>query len=99
MVAEREGKEGKMVEIECLLCEKPIKLPKYIDTENYEGEVVCQECQSLLYIKLVKSKLQKYRVKQRGFREISGEEMASLFQILERKRKELLAEEHKHEQK
>jgi len=76
-----------MVEIECLLCEKSIKLPKYIDTENYEGEVVCQECQSLLYIKLVKSKVQKYRVKQRGFRRMSGEEMAQIFKTIQRERK------------
>ena len=88
-----------MVEIECLLCEKHIKLPQYIDAEDYDGEVVCQECQSLLYIKLVKSKVQKYRIKKRGFRELSGEEIASLFQILEQKQKELRAEEHKHEQK
>ena len=84
-----------MVEIEYLLCEKPIKFPKYIDTEDYDGEVVCQECESLLYIKLVKSKVQKYSVKQRGFRELSAEEVASLFQILAQKRKELDAEEHK----
>jgi len=93
------GRRGKMVEIECLLCEKPIKLPKYIDTENYDGEVVCQECESLLYIKLVKGKLQKRRVKQKGFRRFSAEEMASLFKILAEKRKELLAEERKREEK
>jgi len=82
-----------MIEIECLLCEKPIKLPEYIDTENYEGEVVCQECESLLYIKLVNSKVQKYRVKQRGFRRVSAGEVIEMRKMLDEKGKELLGEE------
>ena len=88
-----------MVEIECLLCEKPIKLPKCIDTEDYDGEVVCQECQSLLYIKLVKSKLRKYRIKERGFRGPSADETLELFKILAEKRKELLAAEQNNREK
>ena len=93
-----------MVEIECLLCEKPIKLPRHIDTEDYDGDVVCQECKSLLYIKLVKSKLLKYRFKEKGFRELSGELLepgvvAHLMQLFAQKRKELLAEEGKQEEK
>lgn len=88
-----------MVEIECLLCEKPIKLPKYIDTEDYDGEVVCQECESLLYIKLVKSKVRKYRIEKRGFRELSAEEVVKLFKTMDEKKKELLAEEHKNSEK
>ena len=88
-----------MVEIECLLCEKPIKLPKYIDTEDYDGEVVCQECESLLYIKLVKSKVRKYRIEKRGFRELSAEEVVKLFKAMDEKEKELLTEEHKNRKK
>ena len=43
----------KMVEIECPACEKAIK-PRQLndtdtyDTENYDGEILCQECKSLL---------------------------------------------------
>lgn len=88
-----------MVQIECLLCEKPIELPKYIDTEDYDGEVVCQECESLLYIKLVKSKVRKYRIEKRGFRELSAEEVVKLFKTMDEKEKELLAEEHKNRKK
>ncbi len=51
-----------MVEIECLVCEKIINIPNYIDTEKYEGQMVCQECKSILYVKLVKGKVQKYKV-------------------------------------
>ncbi len=56
-----------MVEIECPACTKTIK-PRQLndtenyDTENYDGHVVCQECKSLLYVKLVKGKVQKSKV-------------------------------------
>jgi DNA-directed RNA polymerase subunit RPC12/RpoP len=51
-----------MVEIECLACGKTIKMPPYIDTEKYDGQVVCQKCNSLLHVKFAKEKVQKYEV-------------------------------------
>ena len=57
----------KMVEIECLACRKAIK-PRQLndtnnyDTENYDGQIVCQKCKSLLYVKSVKGKVQKSKV-------------------------------------
>jgi len=51
-----------MVEIECLACRKNIKIPQYTDTEKYDGQLVCQECKSLLHVKLMKGKVQKYKV-------------------------------------
>ena len=59
-----------MVKVKCLACDTPLKLPEYIDTEDYDGEVVCQKCTSLLYIKLAKSKVRKYRVVEKKFRKI-----------------------------
>jgi len=59
-----------MVEIECLVCGKGIK-PRQLndtenyDTENYDGQIVCQECKSLLYVKLVKGELRKYKIVER----------------------------------
>jgi len=56
-----------MVEIQCVACEKAIK-PRQLndtdnyDTENYDGQIVCQECKSLLYVKSVKGKVQKSKV-------------------------------------
>jgi len=56
-----------MIEIECLACGKAIK-PHQLndtdnyDTENYDGQIVCQECKSLLYAKLVKGKVQKSKI-------------------------------------
>ncbi len=55
------------MKIPCLVCDKPIKLQTYINTQNYDGEVVCRECNSLLHIKLVKSKLEKYRLVKADF--------------------------------
>ncbi len=28
-----------MVEIKCLACGKTLKIPKYVDTDNYEGQM------------------------------------------------------------
>jgi hypothetical protein len=51
-----------MVEIECLVCGKTIKIPQFIDTNNYDGQVTCPECASLLQVKLVGAKVRKYMV-------------------------------------
>ena len=52
----------KMVEIQCLACDKTLKLPQFVNTDNYDGQVKCPECKSLLHIKLVKSKVLKYKI-------------------------------------
>ena len=63
-----------MVEIECLACGKAIK-PQQLndtdnyDTENYDGQIVCQECKSLLYVKLVKGKVQKSKILENKFKD------------------------------
>ena len=60
-----------MVEIECLACGKPIKMPKYIDPKQYDGQVVCQECESLLHVKLAKGKVQKYAIVEKKVRPVT----------------------------
>lgn len=57
-----------MVEIECLVCGKTIEIPEFIDTDNYDGQVACRECASLLHVKLVGSKVRKYEVVEKGIR-------------------------------
>jgi len=54
-----------MVEIQCLACDKTLKLPQYVNTDNYDGQVVCPECKALLHVKLVKSKVLRYRIVER----------------------------------
>jgi hypothetical protein len=54
-----------MVEIECLACDKTLKLPQSIDMDNYDGQLVCSKCKALLHVKLVKGKLRKYKIVER----------------------------------
>jgi DNA-directed RNA polymerase subunit RPC12/RpoP len=58
----RNQSKEQMVEIECLACGKTVKIPQFINTDKYDGQVVCQECKSLLHVKLVKEKVEKYKV-------------------------------------
>jgi len=51
-----------MVEINCLVCGKAIEIPEFIDTNNYDGQIACPGCKSLLQIKLVGAKVRKYGV-------------------------------------
>ena len=54
-----------MVDIQCLACDKTLKLPQFVNTDNYDGQVVCPECKALLHIKLVKGKVLKYKIVER----------------------------------
>jgi len=56
-----------MVKIKCLVCESVIKFPDFIDTNDYDGQLICQKCRSLLHVKLVKAKLQKYDIVKEKF--------------------------------
>lgn len=79
-----------MVEIECLACGKAIK-PRQLndtenyDTENYDGQIVCQnqECKSLLYVKLVKGKVQKSKIVKKNFGDFDFTKL-----VMERKQQE-----------
>ena len=54
-----------MVEIECLACDKTLELPQFIDTDNYDGQLVCLKCKALLHVKFVRGKLRKYKIVER----------------------------------
>ena len=60
-----------MVEIECLECGETLKIPQFVNTDNYDGQVVCQKCNTLLHIKLVQSEVRKYWVVEKGAKRIS----------------------------
>lgn len=56
-----------MPKIECLFCYEPIDIPKYIDLEEYEGEIVCKNCHTRASIKFANSpKPTKYKVVKEG---------------------------------
>lgn len=50
------------MEINCLVCGKAITIPEFVDTNNYDGQITCPECKSLLHVKLVGGKVRKYMV-------------------------------------
>jgi len=62
------------MEIDCLVCGKTITIPDFIDTNNYDGQLTCQECKSLLRVKLGGGKVRKYEVveKKRGLTPIES---------------------------
>ena len=65
-----------MVEIECHKCGTVFTPHQSIDTNNYDGEVVCPKCKSLLHVKLVKGKLQKRKVVDKGKITITADQYA-----------------------
>ena len=69
-----------MVEIECLACGKAVKPLRFIDNDNYDGQIVCQECKSLLHVKLVKGKVQKYRVVENKIKDFNFTELVMRMQ-------------------
>lgn len=84
-----------MVKVECLACGKLVKLPQFIDIDSYDGQVVCKECKSLLYVKLVKGKVQKYKVvedKTKGF------DFTDLVMKIEKERRQQENEAHDNSQ-
>jgi hypothetical protein len=60
------GGELRIVEISCLICGKNIEIPQFIDINNYEGQIGCPNCKSLLRMRLVGGKARKYEVVERG---------------------------------
>jgi DNA-directed RNA polymerase subunit RPC12/RpoP len=54
------------VEINCLVCGKAIEIPEFIDTDNYDGQISCPECKSLLQVRLFGAKLRRYELVERG---------------------------------
>jgi len=54
------------LEISCLVCGKAIEIPEFIDTENYDGQISCPECKSLLQVRLFGAKLRRYEVVEKG---------------------------------
>ena len=54
------------MEISCLICGKTIEIPQFIDTNNYDGQISCRECKALLRMKMLRGKVRKYELVERG---------------------------------
>ena len=72
-------------QLECLVCGNNFPIPTFINVENYDGQVVCQNCASLLHLKLVQSKVRQYRVVEEGFGKLTAEENFQTLEEAERK--------------
>ena len=55
-----------IVGVECLRCENNIEIPKYINTNSYDGDLRCPECKSLLYVKYEGNILKKRKLTDKG---------------------------------
>ena len=77
-----------MVEIECLVCGETVKIPQFIDTEDYDGQLACQKCRSLLQVKLIGSKVNKYRVVKKRLRQLTADEYYQIKKEAEQQLKE-----------
>ena len=49
--------------IECLHCYKTLAIPEWVNTDDYDGEIVCKKCKARLAIKFTGSeKPAKYKL-------------------------------------
>ncbi|MGD9115752.1 MAG: hypothetical protein PVJ61_01015 [Dehalococcoidia bacterium] len=69
------------MEINCLVCDKVIEVPSFIDTDNYDGQISCPACKSLLKVRLYDSKLRNYEVVQRGAESPAGASSNPLYRV------------------
>jgi DNA-directed RNA polymerase subunit RPC12/RpoP len=74
------------VKIDCYACGKVVKIPQFIDTDEYDGQIVCQECKSLLHVKLAEGKVQKYKVVENKSKEFNFTKV--LLDLAEKKNKQ-----------
>jgi hypothetical protein len=65
------------MDINCLACGKTIPIPDFIDTNNYDGQITCQECKSLMHIRLGGGKVRKYEMVEKKSRPLSPMESAA----------------------
>ena len=51
-------------EIACILCKKIIRFPEYIG-KDYDGDLLCDECGSMMSIKLKEGEVKAFKFKER----------------------------------
>ncbi len=45
--------------VRCLVCDEPLKFPSYV-AKNYKGQIRCQNCTSILHIKVSGPDIEEY---------------------------------------
>ncbi len=71
--------------LECLVCGENFPIPMFINVDNYDGQVVCQNCASLLHLRLVQSKVRQYKVVEEKFGQMNALEIQQTFKEAEQK--------------
>lgn len=79
----------------CESCKRKIKLRKAIDPKKYDGEIYCQECNSVWHVKLANSKIQGYKFVRHDKQEFTSEEIAEFVKKAKPKLDEAREEERK----
>ena len=78
--------KGKRPEIACIQCRNIIKFPEYVG-QDYGGDLLCDNCMSLLRIKLSKWEVKEFKVLEDKFKESEGIKKLLAFQELAAKLK------------
>lgn len=52
--------------IDCLGCMQELIIPKWINKDDYKGQVRCDKCRGLLYLKYKDGKLREYKLVEMG---------------------------------
>lgn len=60
-------------EIQCILCDNTIRLPEYIG-DDYNGDLLCNRCSSLLRLKLDKGAVREFKVLEQDRKGYQGSE-------------------------
>jgi hypothetical protein len=78
---------GKIPRVTCLgtTCGKVIEFPQHVNQEGYDGDVRCQECRSLMHIRLEGSRVVKYNLKEDKSDTAKGWETITRLKLLREK--------------
>jgi hypothetical protein len=87
VVAKKPRTRGNIPQIACLgvTCGKVIEFPEHVDPEGYDGDVRCQECRSLMHIRLEGSRVVKYSLKEDKSETAKGWETLTELKLLREK--------------
>jgi hypothetical protein len=76
--------ERKRTKIPCIVCISAIKLSEYVG-HDYDGDLLCDRCKSLLHIKLEKWEVKQYKVLKDRYEALRGKEALNRLQEMTEK--------------
>ena len=76
--------QRRRTKIPCIICTNAIKLPEYVG-QDYDGDLLCHRCSSLLHIKLEKWQVKQYKVLRDRYEALRGKEALNRLQEMTEK--------------